>query len=151
MKLFKNPKFFIISANFWGFCYLFWNICLFPCFWRWLMDFPDQQISWPVPLSMKIACKTLLCHLIGIWLWAKSEMCVSKVKATFPFMHRTLVPNGLQSRQGQFIYILLLITHNWTIRQQHWLLGCSCDQSHGNAWGTSVIHRMLYTLKNWGS
>ena len=27
--------------------------------------------------------------------------------------------------------------------QQSLLLGCSCDQSHGSAWGTSVMH---YTL-----
>ena len=32
---------------------------------------------------------------------------VTKVKATFPLMRRTLVPKGLQSRRGQFIHKFL--------------------------------------------
>ena len=51
MKLTKNHIFFIISANLWGFCYFFWNMCIFPCFWRWYMGFLDQQKSWLVPLN----------------------------------------------------------------------------------------------------
>ena len=47
----KTLFFFIISANLWGFCYLFWNICIFACFWKWLMGFPDWQKSWSVPLA----------------------------------------------------------------------------------------------------
>ena len=50
MKLTKTVFFFTISANLWGFCYLLWNICRLPCFWKWLMGFPDQQKLWPVPL-----------------------------------------------------------------------------------------------------
>ena len=54
----KPLFFFIVSANLWGFCCLFWNICIFPCFWKWYMGFPDQQRSWPVRLrSISICCQ----------------------------------------------------------------------------------------------
>ena len=66
-----------------------------------------------------------------------------KVKATFPLTRCTLVSEGLQSRRGQFI-------HKFT-GQQRWLLGCSCDQSYGSAWVTSMTHHTQYALKICGS
>ena len=49
----QNPVFFIISAILHGFCYFFRFICIFSCFWKWLMGFPDQKNSWLVPLMNK--------------------------------------------------------------------------------------------------
>ena len=47
--------------------------------------------------------------------------------------------------------------YNGTIQQQLWLLGCSCDQSHGGVWGT-IVTRVPHThwlvtehVKNGGS
>ena len=83
----------------------------------------------------------------GIHYHADHRNQAMKVKAPFPYTRRTLVPKGLQSRWGQFIHKFFVITQDRTTRQQHWLLGCSCDQSHGSAWGTSVTHHTLYVLK----
>ena len=40
-------------------------MCIFPCFWKWLMGFCDQQKSWPVPLSQPsnfIKCELPFLH-----------------------------------------------------------------------------------------
>ena len=60
----KNLFFFTILANLQGFCYLFWYIFISPCFWKWLMSFPDQQKSQPVPSNCSIKC-TMKCT--GMW------------------------------------------------------------------------------------
>ena len=44
------------------FNYLFWYICIFPCFWKWFMGFPDQKKSWPVPLSSAYPTKDPWSH-----------------------------------------------------------------------------------------
>ena len=61
--------FFIISAKLLALCYLFWNICIFPCFRKWLMGFPDQQKSWLVPLMwvLKISIKILMKTFSILW------------------------------------------------------------------------------------
>ena len=61
MKLAKNLFFFIISAILRGFCYLFWFKKKNPCFWKWLMGFPDQQKSWLVSSTGLIHPLSSLC------------------------------------------------------------------------------------------
>ena len=75
----KTSVFLHISANLWGFCYLFWNTCIFSCFWKWEMGFADQQNSWPVPLrnifqsiwKFTLSCGTLFSKFFheGVWIW----------------------------------------------------------------------------------
>ena len=64
-------------------------------------------------------------------------------RATFPLTRCTLV---FAEQAGPIHSQIFVITHDWTTRQQRWLLGCSCDLSHGSVWGTSVTHHKLVNV-----
>ena len=54
------------------------------------------------------------------------------------------MPKGLQSRHGQIIHRFL---QSGMIEPLGNSAGCSCDQSHGSVWGTSVMHQALVTVR----
>ena len=51
--------------------FLFWYLCIFTCFWKWFMGFPDQQKTWLVPLISHKSIGFTLLNLVYIWSTAK--------------------------------------------------------------------------------
>ena len=115
--LFKCPKEwnlpklfspFIILAILWGFLLLLiWFSCILPCFWKWLMGFPDQQKSWLVPLKSVawyfvieffLPC-TLHTSPWSMWIMEYAQMVIS-----IQGLYRT--PNLLQNSS---CYIMICI------------------------------------------
>ena len=117
-----------------------WILCGFPTS-ALLMAGRGQMGMWE--LSLGVLRPSLVTPTSKNYINVQMIKDKTKVGATVPLTHRMLVHKGLQSRQGPIHSQIFVISHDRNTQQQHWLLGCSCDQSHGSAWGTSVMHHTL--------
>ena len=92
MKLTKHPVFlYNYFSKFMGIL-LYLLKCIFPCFWRWWMGFPDQQKSWLVPLSWP-CCLTWTLVLMICWFNLHVIQWIYK----YLFIYEILIGNMLTS------------------------------------------------------